>query len=253
MNRLTSRRIVFCIIGPLACLAVLAMGGCASTGAIPPAGQATAAPNDGGDGWWYENFTMDWPQGENPPWYMDCLVANEVVKPVLNRYRKDILLWRFHRRAVRDKSGDQFGFIFYTTAPNARKIYAAIGSNPILRQLKAKGLVVQVFTDNTDKTPRPNIQDTSDPSWSLPLQKAWPYFIMGASQTWLDLISQYADGARKKPCSISEMQAFYRKIDRKVDATWRTEGGHAFLHHLDAIFGYGPLDVVVRRKVEIQF
>lgn len=184
---------------------------------------------------------------------MDLLLAHQVVKPVLNRYGKDILLWRFHRRAVRDKTGDQFSFIFYATAPNAGKIYAAIGSNPVLRQLKAKGLILQVITDDTNKIGRPDIQDTSDPIWSLPLQKAWPYFIMGVSQTWLDLISQYADAARDKPRSLSEMGAFYQGIDRKVQATWRDEGGHAFLHHLDALFGYGPLNVIVRRKVELQF
>ena len=184
---------------------------------------------------------------------MDLLLADQVVKPVLNRYRKDVLLWRFHRRATRDKAGDQFSFIFYTTAPSASKIYAAILSNPVLRQLKAKDLILQVFTDDTNKIEKPHIQDTSDPIWSLPLQKAWPYFIMGVSQTWLDLVSQYTDAASEKPGSISEMQIFYEKIDKKVQATWRDEGGHAFLHHLDAVFGYGPLNVIVRRKVELQF
>jgi hypothetical protein len=184
---------------------------------------------------------------------MDLLIAHQVVKPVLNRYRKDIVLWRFHRRAGRDETGHRFSFIFYTTAPNARKIYAAIGSSPVLRQLKAKGLVDKVTTDDTNRIGKPEIQDTSDPAWSLPLQKAWPWFIMGVSETWLDLLSRYADAARDKPRSLSEMQAFYHKMDRKVEAAWKNEGGHAFLHHLNAIFGYGPLNVDVHRKVELQF
>jgi hypothetical protein len=184
---------------------------------------------------------------------MDLLIAHQVVAPVLDRYGKDIVLWRFHRRASRDKLGHQFSFIFYATPADARKIYAAIRESPVLRQLQAKGLVVQVITDDTNKIPRPHMQDTSDPSWSLPLQKAWPYFIMGVSQTWLALISQYADGAGDKPRSLTAMEAFYKKIDRQVETTWRNEGGHAFLHHLNALFGYGPLNVIVRRKVELQF
>ncbi len=253
MNRMKSRRMIIRIFGPLACFAVLVMAGCASTGPIRPGDRATALPADRGTGWWYESFKIDWPQGEEVAWSMDLLIAHQVVKPVMDRYGEGIVLWRFHRRASRDKSGHEFSFIFYSTAPDARKIYAAIGSNPIFQQLKAKGLIVQVITDDTSKITRPQIQDTSDPAWSLPIQKAWPYFIMGVSETWLDLISQYADAARDKPCSLSEMQAFYRKIDSKVEGAWRNEGGHAFLHHLNALFGYGPLNVNVNRKVELQF
>jgi hypothetical protein len=227
------------------------MGGCASTRAVQPA--RITPPGLSAKGWWYESFKIDWPKGQAPAWSMDLLIAHRIVEPVLIRYGKDIVLWRFHRRAARDSAGDQFSFIFYATAPNARKIYAAIGTNPLLGQLRAKGLIVEVITEDTNKITRPNIEDTSDPSWSQPLQKAWPYFIMGASQTWLDLISQYAQSAKDRPCSLDETVSFYQKIDQKVDATWTKEGGHAFLHHLDALFGYGPLDVVVRRKVKLQF
>jgi hypothetical protein len=253
MNRLNTRRMVVGLFGSFVCFAFLAMAGCASTGAVKPLGETAAPPADRTPGWWYESFKIAWPQGKDPAWSMDLLLAREVVQPVLDRYAQDILLWRFHRRAVRDAGGDQFSFIFYATAPNARKIYAAIGANRVLAQLKAKGFIERVITDDTNKITRPRLQDTSDPIWSPPLQKAWPYFIMGASRTWLDLISQYADAARPKPRTLSDMVAFYQKIDHQMDATWRDEGGHAFLHHLDAIFGYAPVNVNVRRKVELQF
>lgn len=245
--------IAFFILGLLALFAVLAMGGCASTHAVQPVSNRISPPQPSAQGWWYESFKIDWPKGQAPAWSMDLLIAHQIIKPVLIRYGNEIVLWRFHRRAVRDSAGDQFSFIFYTTAQNARKIYAAIGSNPVLGQLLAKGLIVQVITDDTNKITRPKIEDTSDPNWSKPLQKAWPFFIMGASQTWLDLISQYAGRAKERPRSLNERVSFYQKIDQKVDATWTKEGGHAFLHHLDALFGYGPLDVVVHRKVKLQF
>ncbi len=253
MNRLNSRRMTISILGPLAFILLLGMAGCASTGTIGPAKKEAAVSARESRGWWYANFDIAWPRGKDPAWYMDVLLAREVVSPVLQRYRKDISLWRFHRRAARDQSGDQFAFIFRTSASNARKIYAALLANPVLRRLEAKGLILKVLTDDTNKIPRPAIEDTSDPNWSLPLQKAWPYFIMGVSETWLDLISRYEHAAGDRPRSIAEMQTFYQKINRKLDATWQNEGGHAFLHHLDALFGYGPLNVIVRRKVELQF
>jgi hypothetical protein len=170
---------------------------------------------------------------------------------VIDRYRKEILLWRFHRRAVRDEAGHRFSFIFYTTPANARKIYAAVDSSAVLEQLKAEGIIQRVIQDDTHTIARPGIEATSDPNWTPRLQKAWPYFIMGVSQTWLDLISQFAEDGRKKPASIAEMLAFYKEISQEVEATWNKEGGHAFLHHLNALFGYGPVNL--RGKIEMSF
>ena len=253
MNRSKPLRMVAFLLGALAFISLPALTGCGSTGPVRPGAPASSARPDGAHGWWYESFKIAWPQGKDPAWSMDLLIAHQVVLPVLNRYRKDILLWRFHRRAVRDNLGHQFSFIFYTTAPEARKIYAALASNPVLQRLQAKGLVERVITDDTNKISRPDIEDTSDRSWSVPLQKAWPSFIMGVSQTWLELITQYVESAGQKPGSMTDMVAFYRKIGQKVDTTWRNEGGHAFLHHLNAVFGYAPLNVVVRRKVKLRF
>jgi len=47
------------------------------------------------------------------------------------------------------------------------------------------------------------------------------------------------------------MRAFYREISQEVEATWRNEGGHAFLHHLNALFGYGPVNLP--GKIEMRF
>jgi hypothetical protein len=196
------------------------------------------------NGWWYVSFKINWPQDEDDPALdTDLLIAHRIVAPVLEQHRKEILLWRFHRRADRDEAGHRFSFIFYCTPVTARKIYEAIDSSPILDRLKAEGVILQVFRDRTNVISRPGIEATSDRSWSLPLQKAWPYFIMGVSQTWLDLISQYAGDGRSKPNSIAEMRDFYRQISQEVERAWKKEGGHAFLHHLNALFGYGPVNV----------
>jgi hypothetical protein len=36
-------------------------------------------------------------------------------------------------------------------------------------------------------------------------------------------------------------------VDEVVEEMWRQEGSHAFLHHLNAIFGYEPVVVYERR------
>ncbi|MGA2936172.1 MAG: hypothetical protein ABSF52_03625 [Syntrophobacteraceae bacterium] len=239
------------ILGLAAVFVISGMAGCSSTGWMRLQGAGAAPKQRPDNSWWYAGFKINWPQDEDPALDTDLLIAHRIISPVLDRYRKDILLWRFHRRAARDEAGHRFSFIFYTTAATARKIYAAIDSSPDLDRMRAEGVILMVLFDDTNANQRPGIESTSDRSWSAPLQKAWPYFIMGVSQTWLDLISQYAEDGRRKPLSPAEMRAFYREINQEVESTWKNEGGHAFLHHLNALFGYGPVNL--RSKIEMRF
>ena len=251
MIGLIPRRASISLLSLAAAIVILAMGGCASIGGGRPGGAGTGPAASSEEGWWYASFRINWPEDEDPSMDTDLLIAHRIISPVLNQYKKEINLWRFHRRAARDDAGHRFSFIFYSTAANARKIYAAIQSSAVLDQLQAEGVILRVSLDDTNTITRPGIEGTSDRHWSLPLQKAWPYFIMGVSQTWLDLISQYAEDGRTKPISPAEMRAFYREISQEVEAAWNKEGGHAFLHHLDALFGYGP--VSLPGKIEMRF
>ncbi|MHC1728664.1 MAG: hypothetical protein AB9866_22125 [Syntrophobacteraceae bacterium] len=219
---------------------LVSVAGCASVGQTgrSPSAQAGAA-ND----WWYARFQMHCPQDHAPEWHYDLLIAHGIIGPVLARHRDRISLWRFHRRAVPDAAGHQFSFIFRTSAGNARKIYAEIQSSTILDEMKSAGMILRDLYDDTNKISKPDINSTSDPNWTPPLQKSWPYFIMGVSESWFDLISRLAEDGRKKPLSFAEMPEFYRELSREVDQTWVKEGSHAYLHHLNAIFGYVPLNI----------
>jgi predicted small lipoprotein YifL len=239
------------ILGLAAVFVILGMAGCGSIGSLKLPGAGAAAPGRSDKGWWYASFKINWPQDEDLALDTDLLIAHRIISPVLDRYKKDIPLWRFHRRAVRDDAGHRFSFIFYTSAATARKIYAAIDSSAVLKLMRAEGVITKVLFDDINSNQRPCIESASDPGWSVPIQKAWPYFIMGVSQTWLDLISQYAEDGRRKPLSPAEMRAFYREINQEVESTWKNEGGHAFLHHLNALFGYGPVNL--RGKIEMNF
>jgi hypothetical protein len=202
-------------------------------------------------GWWYASFHINWPEDKEPSWSTDLLIAHRIVAPVLARHESRIALWRFHRRAARDPAGHRFSFIFYCPPETARKVYAALDSSVVLEDMKTSGIVLEAAFDDTKKIARPQIEDTSDRHWSGPLQKSWPYFIMGVSRTWLDLVDQFANDGRRKPFTLGEMDAFYREIDESVREAWMRQGGHAFLHHLNAVFEYAP--VTINGKVQVRF
>ncbi len=109
--------------------------------------------------------------------------------------------------------------------------------------LKFSGLVDDIIYDDPTKLTRPNIEDTSDKNWSAAIQKAWPYYIMGVSQMWLELIGQLADEKMQSnpPISMKEIESFYGQVDETMTNLWQKQGRHAFMHHLNALFGYKPL------------
>jgi hypothetical protein len=216
---------------------------------LPPVVKETPAAEQG---WWYVRFIRDWPEKstEDPAWYMDLLIANEILAPVLDRHRLNIPLWRFHRRAGHDQYGHSLSLIIYCSPATAEAVYAEIWSTPLLDTLLSAGRVTRVTYDATDKIDRPGIGDVSDHSWSPSIEQAWPHFIMGASQTWIDLVSQKTDDivAGKPPASLGQYEALYQRVNEAVDNLWRDEGRHAFFHHLNALFGYQPL-VIWEKKL----
>jgi hypothetical protein len=109
--------------------------------------------------------------------------------------------------------------------------------------MKFAGVIDDVVCDDPEKLTRPNIEDTSDKNWPVSIQKTWPYYIMGVSQMWLNLIAQVADDNMKSdsPSSIKEIETFYKQVDEIMTELWQKQGRHAFMHHLNALFGYKPL------------
>jgi hypothetical protein len=223
-------------------VAVLAVSGCASMSPpVEPPSRPVELP--AGHFWWYLRFRMEWPEGKPPAWQTDLMLADLVVRPVLERRQADIVLWRFHRRAARDAAGHQFSFIFYATPETARNVYADLDASPALGQARASGRVTAVLPDDPLHPARPGRGDTGDPAWSESLRTAWPDYLMGASRMWLSLVSQLVDRPSAAHASFAEMDAAYVHADAAVTAVWRDEGRHAFLHHLNALFGYEPLQM----------
>jgi hypothetical protein len=130
-----------------------------------------------------------------------------------------------------------FSFIFYSTAAAAQRIYADLEGNPVLRKLRQEGTVTGVAFDDLTTISRPRIEDTSDESWSPVVQQSWPAFAMGASRMWLDMVGVVADRHADEP----DLEQRYRIVQQEIDNIWASQGQHAMLHHLSAVFGYQPL------------
>lgn len=226
-------------------LLLVFMAGCSSLGRVqsPEIKPLKIRELPSGHGWWFARFRLQWPPDTKPIWYMDLYLAHQVILPKLEQYKKDIDLWRFHRRAARDGAGRQFSFIFYSSPGTARLIFNALQTDPLVAYLKTEHVLDRDLYDDPTRITRPNIEDTSDENWPISIQKAWPFYIMGASQMWLNLITEIApkNMTGDPPASIAEIETFYRQVNRTVTTLWQEEGRHAFMHHLNGLFEYQPL------------
>ncbi len=211
--------------------------GCAS--AVPPRHEVTAPVDlraSPGYGWWYAAFRFHWPEGEVPGWHRDLMVAHRIVAPVLSRHLREIRLWRIHRRAARDGAGHRFSFIFYSTPATARRIYAEIEADPDLAELRRHGIVEAVQFDDTHRIARPGLAATSDPHWAEIVQLTWPAYIMGVSTMWLELVERLAAAQAVRELAEDD----YRRLADILDRLWADHARHAYLHHLNAVYGYRP-------------
>ena len=224
-------------------LALLLMG-CAGQPVTVTEEPATAPISGETVGWWYVRFRLTWPEGEEPLWSPDLLLADRVIGPVLDAEGEAIRLWRFHRRAARDDAGRQFSFIFRASPATARRVNARIAADPLLIRLQETEVVQKVSYDDPDQLQRPGVGDTSDKNWSPEMQVAWPYFILGVSRLWLELIREL----ERRGEWPEEPLARYAAVEKALNEHWREEGSHALLHHLSAMFGYQEL-AVMRREL----
>ena len=188
---------------------------------------------------------MDRPD-EQTQWPADLLIAHRIVNPLLTDFQADIDLWRFHRRSADDDTGHQFSFIFYARAEVADRINRAVAGDPLVARMRTTGLVRDVHYATVDRNQRPDLGDTSDPSWSPTMKDNWPHYIMGVSRMWLGMIDQISrqvsvDSGAIDHLPVAQQLAHYEKVDAQITLVWQQEGYHALLHHLNAIYGYGPM------------
>ena len=77
-----------CAFWLTALLVTVALSGCAWIGKVKPIEPESIEQKavNAEKGWWYARIHMDWPQDENPAWYVDLVLAHRVISPVLDQY-----------------------------------------------------------------------------------------------------------------------------------------------------------------------
>jgi hypothetical protein len=225
-------------------LLMMVTAGCTTTAAVKMPGPIAPPPEiASAEGWWFARFQLQWPEEESVSWHWDLLIAHKIIAPAMAQSKGSIRLWRFHRRAARDEAGHQFSFIFYASAETAYQIFDALRSNALLEEMKLAGVIIADIYDCPDRIGKPRINDTSDPNWPSALQKSWPYYIMGVSQMWLNLIAETVMDMPQPRAALAldENEQLYKEVDAIITSLWEINGRHAFLHHLNAMFGYKPI------------
>lgn len=212
-------------------LMVLALMAAACTGPGPVADPPLTMS------WQSCRFAVHWPEKEPPAMHVDLFLARDIVKPVLESHGTRIPLWRFHRRAVRDAAGHRFSFIYYTDPRTKSVLVNDLQNSVLIKKAVSQNIVDSLSCHDVDYWAGNDIGATADPRWSEPVRDNWPHYIMGVSKLWLGLIDDLVkDGS--KHGSLAETLDHYRQVDNTLTGIWHEQGEHAFLHHLDAIFGY---------------
>ena len=239
--------LLFCLVFTGGCASVMHESPAKDEVALVSVADMVTSTNSADDsGWWQVGFHRSIEADDEPLWHLDALIAYEVIKPILEQ--QQFRLWRFHRRAAPDASGHQFSFIFYAPRSTGEQIYQAIKAHPMVRELQQENLIERLSFFNINGDARSNIEDTSDKNWPVELQKAWPAYIMGVSQTWLNLIDEFARQIPAENNGITAQFERFEQINSRINSVWEMEGGHAFLHHLNALFGYQELYIIERRR-----
>lgn len=232
-------------------LLLMLLAGCATQRVKPVSAGVVPAPEQGKLAWRYYRVRFRRDGQGRTQWHLDPLVAAKIFAPMLRRYGARIPLWRFHRRSARDQAGHQFTLLAYVDDATAGLLAQALQAHALIGRLKRAGAVRDLVLTLAPSERRGRLGGSSDPAWSDGLKRAWPYFIMGVSQTWLALVQ--AQGAPPAGADTQALIEHYRSVQDKVTRLWNKEGGHAFLHHLNAVFGYEPLKVQLLERGEVRF
>jgi hypothetical protein len=194
-------------------------------------------------GWYTGYFRFSWPTKSEPQWYLDLIIGHAVVAPVIHRYLQGLSLWYFHRRANRDERGHEFAFSFLTTAEHAQEISVELQGDSLLKDLHEAGLVLEDTCANLESIPTSEKPPYSWHDWPSSVQNSWPHFVMGACQTWLKLADILLPAIQQtSPASdLNIILQHYQQLLTQINDLWQKNGAHAFLHHLNAVFGYIPV------------
>lgn len=197
--------------------------------------------------WYNYRFKIKLPSNQAPRWWVDICLIDSVVRDILTQHGEQIKLWRFHRRVQNDAGGHKFSFLCYCSEKISESIQKLIDEHSVLKCF----LDSDILEGHEKEDNGSRIEATSDGMWSIELKKAWPQYIMGVSSLILDLISEIRS---HHDLSVStnnsgDLEKTYSAINKRLIGIWSNEGSEAFLHHINALFGYSYTKVIPRGDI----
>jgi hypothetical protein len=176
------------------------------------------------------------------------MIANEIIAPLIDKFQRDMQVWRFHRTFKPGKEFHPFRFKFYTSDGVEQKITQCVQATALYQELKGLGLLYlkpgeDVTCEKLSK--EISVKDDNDPNWSEEMKEIWPYYIHGVSRAWLKIIQVITNKEKDLPrTSFREEIGFYERVNSDIECEWVKWGHHAMLHHLNAVFGYKHIDIL---------
>jgi len=201
---------------------------------------------------WHDyRFKIKLPSGQKPKWWIDICLIDTVVRDVLAQHGKQIELWRFHRRAKNDDSGHKFSFLCFCSDEISESIQKLVDEHSVPKCFLESSILEKLEKEEYGS----RIEATSDGTWSIELKKAWPRYIMGVSALMLELISEIRShhSLSVSTNNTADLEKIYSAVNKRLIGIWSSEGSHAFLHHINALFGYVPTKVIPRGNIDHGF
>lgn len=205
--------------------------------------------------WHRINFNIQWNKQSSPIFFVDIIILDLIVRPIISKFGSRIDFWSFHRSADGSTTdGHVLKFNFYTNSKITNSIMNEIISNTQLEFVKTNYLLndTEINLEPVNKNDE-NINSSTEAisdidQWPREIQKSWPYYIRGVCEMFLKLIGEvkknYASNFDQS--SKEQLEQYYKTIEKEITNEWLKYGWHAFLHHIGAIFGYSPVLPQVR-------
>lgn len=185
--------------------------------------------------WYWINLKFKCKDTSNPEFFIALMVLDQLLAPVVKKFRKDFEFWRFHWSSTND-DGHRLKFFFRTSSQVAEKVTKFVNNLNLCSFAKSEYIEIpeirhEVFSDN--------IEAISDENWPDELKKSFPNYIMGVCDMALSLIEEIKKKQNQgvNQNNKTQLEEVYKKIEKELASVWKRYGNHAFLHHLALILG----------------
>jgi hypothetical protein len=177
---------------------------------------------------------------------LHLLIANEILRPVIESPDGEPWLWKFLRMSDPETGIHTFTFSFYGPQKLCSELIGHVYADETYRELKEQGYLELAGQEDLAIIRRgAEIKDIGDDSWPEEIRQVWPYYMHGVSRTWLKMAETCAESlrARMPHNTFDEKVNFYNHVKRLVTERWIRYGWASMLNPLNGMFGHKYIDM----------